>query len=656
MKHKYKVGDSIKVKIYKYIQSSEEIPADVHYQVGDSAKVRDYKVIGLGRSEARPYVIEVPGRGEWELFHKAIVEESEPTIMYKVGDWLELKLDYDGDPADSEDKVKCSDKTGHFKIVEYSKDSGIYRVKTKEASWYVYPNAIVGPGKNPEESVMQKYKIGDKIEVKTYLYEGKEQPIAAYHSLDKSTGSNFFEITDVEKEDKVQTYRVKFDNDNDQTWVHNNAIIGKSESKQDSSVKEYEAGDWIEVKANGGYWRVHKDAIVGLGTATKKEEVEPKVPPKEELAVGGIVTLAVDKNGDYIVDPRYIGDKCGIIECEIVALNDHLSFCITVANPKGWDFSDSDKAKVLGVTDFDSHYKGKAKSVYYGAILGYKPPARAVYLKTRLPKQSSAQDKTEVSKKFDEEKVMDRKYKVGDKVECFVADNGLPTDSATAKKKFFEVVGVVNNMSRYSLATTGGRRFDSNDTSYSAVNKKYKGDCANVDEIHVLGKQSVMGDLVDNFKDNGQQAAYRATARKLTKETRTALSVVLKMAGAKNKDIKLVQKLVDSEFGLGLIGVILGLAFRYVPGLKDNEHAKVLSNEFQIEGMTTEMVLIADKLQDTMMPLVMGHLSFLKDKIPAPPTNKRVSVTAPVVPAVVNDEEAEEEAAEFEAARAVAVN
>lgn len=269
-----------------------------------------------------------------------------------------------------------------------------------------------------------------------------------------------------------------------------------------------------------------------------------------------------------------------------------------------------------------------------------------------------------------ENKPVEYKYKVGDKIELYHSPVGFlhQGPASNAIKITTTVIAREKGHNTYYVkavksipARADG--FNPNDPGLESSSLEEKS-CAyfKVNENYIYGKQGMMSDLVETFKADGREAVYRATARKMTKETRAALVTLLKLAGAKNKEIKLVQKLAESEFGLGLIGVGLGLAFKYIPTLKDNQHAQILAKEFRVEGMTTEMVMLADKLQDMVMPMIGGHLEFLKMQIPAPPTRIAVPETAskPVVAAknskpvvatspVTEDDEAEEEQAELEA-------
>lgn len=114
--------------------------------------------------------------------------------------------------------------------------------------------------------------------------------------------------------------------------------------------------------------------------------------------------------------------------------------------------------------------------------------------------------------------------------------------------------------------------------------------------------------LVDILKDRGKKAGIRGTGRNITRGTRTAIISLLKAKGADEGTLAIVAAFLETEFGTGVVSLVLGGVLPQIPMLNQDPRVQVLAEEFQVEGLTVVGDAILGEVMKYFTPVVVEAL------------------------------------------------
>lgn len=117
--------------------------------------------------------------------------------------------------------------------------------------------------------------------------------------------------------------------------------------------------------------------------------------------------------------------------------------------------------------------------------------------------------------------------------------------------------------------------------------------------------------LVEMFKVDASNAAYRVAAKQINTGVRNAVVDMMKKNGANNSQLEGLASLLDTEWGAGLIGMLAGHGLNYVPGIKEDPRVKRLAEEFRVASMATVGNQIVEAAMEQFMPTLTNALAAL---------------------------------------------
>jgi len=109
-------------------------------------------------------------------------------------------------------------------------------------------------------------------------------------------------------------------------------------------------------------------------------------------------------------------------------------------------------------------------------------------------------------------------------------------------------------------------------------------------------------DAVDTVKSDGKKALLRTTCRQGVRVARDAALSVMKKHRVPKAGIGLVERVLSTRAGEGLLGWGLGAIITRVPVLSDHPAAKVVAEELRVEGMSVGSDTIADLAREYLIP------------------------------------------------------
>lgn len=158
--------------------------------------------------------------------------------------------------------------------------------------------------------------------------------------------------------------------------------------------------------------------------------------------------------------------------------------------------------------------------------------------------------------------------------------------------------------------------------------------------------------VFDTLKKDSVSAGYRVAGRKLSKLAQQGLVLLFKSQGIKNKDIKSLLGLADTDLGRAAIAQLIGQGLPRIPMLKDNPKVLRLAEELRVESLSNGMEITLDGflsgVSEKFMPQIMTIISELPGEETTSTTKHRIDAkaevpAAPKAPPVVLDDEEEEE-------------
>lgn len=114
--------------------------------------------------------------------------------------------------------------------------------------------------------------------------------------------------------------------------------------------------------------------------------------------------------------------------------------------------------------------------------------------------------------------------------------------------------------------------------------------------------------VMEILKDRGKKAGIRGTGRQITRGTRAAIISLLKSKGADEGTLAIVAAFLETEFGTGVVSLILGGVLPQIPMLNQDTRVQVLAEEFQVEGLTVVGDAVLGEVMKYFTPVVVDAL------------------------------------------------
>jgi hypothetical protein len=143
--------------------------------------------------------------------------------------------------------------------------------------------------------------------------------------------------------------------------------------------------------------------------------------------------------------------------------------------------------------------------------------------------------------------------------------------------------------------------------------------------------------LMDMFKADGVDAAYRVASTQITTGVQSAILEVMKKKGADNAQLETLAMFLGSELGAGMLSIVSGYGLTYIPGVNKDPRVKRLATEFRVAGMATAGNVVVSELLGQFLPVITKAL----DTLPA--ENAEVVVETRVASSLPSKSTEEEE-------------
>lgn len=598
-------------------------------------------------------------------------KEAKPYVC-KVGDWVRLKQCKDSNgqiyPIDyrgfAESKVVGE---GSYQVISLSSHGSFNVALNHEIkNWWVPSCNAIGPG-TPE------YRIGDWIEIPCIRNAREDIRPVDSGGPNIRIGNYSFQVIGVGRKSCG-------------SWDYVLAIPPELNPTVGTGAEYYqERIEKFDPEYKGFCWGIRAEDIIGYGspekspvgtavkTGEKKSSPPEKAAPSKEAQKDSMW-------GPITKDTKIeIGDilKHRDNECQVIALCDGKDYDFVLRQVGGWGLIPQGKEGAHGILTYldDKTAQGIAYSQDNGSITEIKTRDPKIIQELVVKHSPKSPGYIPTKTTSNKESKMSFTYKIGDTVTTHVNDAGNISSSPTKKKANFKVIGrfISGSEVYYALAVGPGMGnvFTSHERDFESINKKYTGNSVNIQEKCIVSKQSFFEDLVETSKSDAKKALVRTGARRMTRETRDMMVMACKAAGLSPSAEKKIIKRLNTEEGLGLISIFMGLLSKYSPGLKENPVAQQFSKEFRVEGISTEMGAVLDRFSTSFVMMAAGRVEAIKEGIkavegtftedlmattprtrvaaqPADSSKKKIKV-APVQLVQNDTEEAEDDVAEVEA-------
>lgn len=134
--------------------------------------------------------------------------------------------------------------------------------------------------------------------------------------------------------------------------------------------------------------------------------------------------------------------------------------------------------------------------------------------------------------------------------------------------------------------------------------------------------------LMDQFKSDGVEAAYRVAATQLRNVGKQALLGMLKDQKLKKNSLSKIGEVLDTELGDALMDAIFGAALTFVPGVKEDPRAQQLAKQFRVSAMSVAGNVVMGELVGTLVPALTTALNSL----PEPTAHSNLPVPEEILP------------------------
>jgi hypothetical protein len=128
----------------------------------------------------------------------------------------------------------------------------------------------------------------------------------------------------------------------------------------------------------------------------------------------------------------------------------------------------------------------------------------------------------------------------------------------------------------------------------------------------------------EQLKDDASEAAYRITAKKMTEGVRAGLLMAIATKGGGNDKAAAIGAALETEYGEGFIGYLLGQGLQHIPGIKDDPRAPRLAREFRVGGMSTAGEALVSQAMEFILPAIKEAMKNLPELPATTTTNVRV--------------------------------
>ena len=145
--------------------------------------------------------------------------------------------------------------------------------------------------------------------------------------------------------------------------------------------------------------------------------------------------------------------------------------------------------------------------------------------------------------------------------------------------------------------------------------------------------------LWDTFKVDGTEAAYRITAKQMTTGVRAAILAGIKAKGGDGAKMEIFKGLLESEYGEGIIEILLGNLGPMIPTIGADPRMAKLFGEFRVGGITTVGNAVLGEAMEFVVPAIQDAMKSLPPLTEGAATGVRVK---PPVLVTNNEQEAEE--------------
>jgi hypothetical protein len=113
------------------------------------------------------------------------------------------------------------------------------------------------------------------------------------------------------------------------------------------------------------------------------------------------------------------------------------------------------------------------------------------------------------------------------------------------------------------------------------------------------------------LKNDAEKAAYRLGARRISAAGKNAIVSLLKSHKFKKTHINAISEILDTEYGHGMVSLLLGVVLEKVPMLKNDKRIQLICEEFRIEGMAIAGERLLDDLTAQLLPSLKDILKSL---------------------------------------------
>lgn len=134
--------------------------------------------------------------------------------------------------------------------------------------------------------------------------------------------------------------------------------------------------------------------------------------------------------------------------------------------------------------------------------------------------------------------------------------------------------------------------------------------------------------LMEMFKEDTVDGAYRSASNQITKGTKAAILSQLSK-NTSSEGIAAVSNLLDTEMGGAVMSMLIGMGLTYAPVISEDPRAARLAKEFRVSGISVGMDQLVGLAITTLMPAfqeAMKSLPSVEVAVKPAKTNKRIKV------------------------------
>lgn len=146
------------------------------------------------------------------------------------------------------------------------------------------------------------------------------------------------------------------------------------------------------------------------------------------------------------------------------------------------------------------------------------------------------------------------------------------------------------------------------------VDKSSRSDHTNLVPNIIPEEKSIMSDIFDTIKKDGEKAAYRVASKQIVTGMKAAIVKSMQSKGTDDGTLALIASMLDTEIGEALIQMILGFGLPHVPKIGEDKRVVKLSEEFRVSGMSTVGNVVISEAITHFLPAITSALSALPEE------------------------------------------